>query len=370
MAEEITLSRQELYTLVWSKPVVKIAKDFGISDVAIAKICKKMNIPKPGLGYWAKKEFGKKTKVTPLPERRVGDVESYTIRKSVEPYFKPETETIRKYREFEERPENKIIVKSSLRNPHPLVQASKSKLSNPYTDRYKRCSGDRGCLNISVSRGSIPRALLIMDALIKALLKRGYGTYQKGEYESITTVGIDGEEFTISIQEASKQIPANNSGKERDRYSFEPLYDYVPTGCLTLQITNFYWGARSVSDSKKQKLEDKLNDFVLLIIKAAEVKSKMRIEDEMERKENEERRPREQEIRHKQEQEQQMVKELSDNATAWNKCVLVRDYIAAVQNHADGGGLDSWIIWANQQVDDVESRLWQPSISKFSQSKD
>ena len=71
MSEEITINRQDLYNLVWSKPVVKIAKDFGISDVAVGKICKKMNIPKPGLGYWAKKEFGKKTKVTPLPKHKV-----------------------------------------------------------------------------------------------------------------------------------------------------------------------------------------------------------------------------------------------------------------------------------------------------------
>ena len=62
MTDDITISRQELYKLVWSKPVVKIAKEFGISDVAVAKICKKMNIPKPGLGYWAKKKYGKRTK--------------------------------------------------------------------------------------------------------------------------------------------------------------------------------------------------------------------------------------------------------------------------------------------------------------------
>ena len=57
MAEDIVISREELYQLVWSKPVAKIAKEFGISDVAIAKICKKLNIPKPGLGYQAKKQF-------------------------------------------------------------------------------------------------------------------------------------------------------------------------------------------------------------------------------------------------------------------------------------------------------------------------
>ena len=47
-------SRKEFYDLVWSKPTTHVAKDFGLSDVAIHKICKKHNIPNPPLGYWAK----------------------------------------------------------------------------------------------------------------------------------------------------------------------------------------------------------------------------------------------------------------------------------------------------------------------------
>lgn len=33
----LTLSREDLYELVWSKPMQELAKDFGISDVALAK---------------------------------------------------------------------------------------------------------------------------------------------------------------------------------------------------------------------------------------------------------------------------------------------------------------------------------------------
>jgi len=36
----ITLSRTALYDLVWSKPVRDVAKEFGISDVALAKRCR------------------------------------------------------------------------------------------------------------------------------------------------------------------------------------------------------------------------------------------------------------------------------------------------------------------------------------------
>ncbi|MBT4035223.1 MAG: hypothetical protein HOB84_03590 [Candidatus Marinimicrobia bacterium] len=369
MAEEITISRQELYNLVWSKPVVQIAKDFGISDVAIAKICKKLNIPKPGLGYWAKKVNGKRTRTKALPLHNAGGLESYTIRKSVEPYFEPESEFIKKHREYETKAENKVIVKSTLRNSHPLVQASKAKLSNPNTDRYKRCYPGRGALNISVSKNSIHRALLIMDALIKALSKRGYETRITGEYDSVTVVSVDGEEFNFRIQESSKEIPANNLDDEDRLYSYGNMYDYIPTGKFTLQITNFYHGDKAVKDTKTKRLEEKLNSFILMLIKASEYEKNWRIERELERREDEARRMQEREIRNKREQEQQMVKELFDNAADWQKCVHVRDYIAAVQSHTlenSGEDMKSWIKWANQEVDKVESVLWNPNLSTLS----
>ena len=39
MKNYLTLTRQALYDLVWSKPMREVAKDFGISDVGLAKRC-------------------------------------------------------------------------------------------------------------------------------------------------------------------------------------------------------------------------------------------------------------------------------------------------------------------------------------------
>jgi hypothetical protein len=36
-ANYITLTRQELYDMVWSEPMTSLAKNFGISDVPLAK---------------------------------------------------------------------------------------------------------------------------------------------------------------------------------------------------------------------------------------------------------------------------------------------------------------------------------------------
>ena len=48
--------RDSLYEEVWTTPLLKLAKTYGISDVGLKKICRKLSIPTPGLGYWAKKE--------------------------------------------------------------------------------------------------------------------------------------------------------------------------------------------------------------------------------------------------------------------------------------------------------------------------
>ena len=62
------LSVEELYQLVWEKPMQALAKEFGISDVGLAKICKRNNIPRPERGYWAKLYSGRKMKNPPLPK--------------------------------------------------------------------------------------------------------------------------------------------------------------------------------------------------------------------------------------------------------------------------------------------------------------
>ena len=54
MSDNLSHTRQDLYELAWSKPMVELAQDFGISDVALAKRLRKLGIPVPGRGYWAR----------------------------------------------------------------------------------------------------------------------------------------------------------------------------------------------------------------------------------------------------------------------------------------------------------------------------
>lgn len=60
-------SREDLYLLVWTLPTTKVASILGVSNVAVAKRCKKLNIPKPPRGYWAKIHSGITPEVQQLP---------------------------------------------------------------------------------------------------------------------------------------------------------------------------------------------------------------------------------------------------------------------------------------------------------------
>jgi hypothetical protein len=50
--DKITLSRRELYNLVWSQSMLSLSKKYNISDVGLRKICRKMKIPTPAVGHW------------------------------------------------------------------------------------------------------------------------------------------------------------------------------------------------------------------------------------------------------------------------------------------------------------------------------
>ncbi len=50
--EKITITRKELYDLIWAKPITRLSKQYGIPFHKIRSTCKKINIPVPDYGHW------------------------------------------------------------------------------------------------------------------------------------------------------------------------------------------------------------------------------------------------------------------------------------------------------------------------------
>lgn len=69
-----SLTREQLYDLVWREPMLKVAGRLGVSSSYMARVCTELRVPRPERGYWAKLEFGKETQRPALPPAMPGDI--------------------------------------------------------------------------------------------------------------------------------------------------------------------------------------------------------------------------------------------------------------------------------------------------------
>lgn len=60
------ISREQLFAMVWERPTQQVAKELGVSDVAVAKLCARLQVPKPPRGYWARVQSGRTPRRPPL----------------------------------------------------------------------------------------------------------------------------------------------------------------------------------------------------------------------------------------------------------------------------------------------------------------
>ncbi|RUM16833.1 hypothetical protein EFD56_21175 [Rhizobium phaseoli] len=77
------MTREQLYELVWSTPALQAGPRLGISANYLARVCTALEVPRPGLGYWAKRGAGIAPPPPPLPPLRPGKPTSWEKGKTV-----------------------------------------------------------------------------------------------------------------------------------------------------------------------------------------------------------------------------------------------------------------------------------------------
>lgn len=78
-ASQEPVTRERLYELVWSEPMLRVGERFGVSSSYMARVCADLRVPRPARGYWAQREFGKALpEAPPLPHARPGDITMWT----------------------------------------------------------------------------------------------------------------------------------------------------------------------------------------------------------------------------------------------------------------------------------------------------
>jgi len=258
--KEITIDRKELYKLVWEKPMCQLAPEYGISDVGLKKVCKKLNVPTPPRGYWVKLECGIKTPRTPLPRKKYGKPETHTIQpgSSQKNIFKKNYEDSIPV-PVEIKSAKRIIVRKKLRNPHPLVFDTQRILEKAEPDKYGMFRPWRKkYLNIRVGPDSLKRALRIMDALLKCFDEMGFEVSTEVYQVPTTYVHLLDEKIRLYLKEKVRQVDHKLTDKEKKELklypalSYFPKWDYIPTGKLSLIIDEYgtYDIKKNWSDTK------------------------------------------------------------------------------------------------------------------------
>lgn len=67
------ITRENLYALVWSTPMIRVAEKFEVSGSYLARVCTELRVPRPERGYWAKLAVGQSPLRPALPEPLPGD---------------------------------------------------------------------------------------------------------------------------------------------------------------------------------------------------------------------------------------------------------------------------------------------------------
>ena len=257
-----TLTREELYTEVWQKPVTQLAKEFGLSDVGFAKLCRRHAVPLPYRGYWARVEVGKKPSRIPLPPPRKGI--PTTVRLEVKPPEppKPPDPEIERALAQDAVFSTEDSVPESLRGADPLVTRTRDAIEAGHKDDYGRAASkwNADCpLNINVSAPMLHRALRISEAIVRGSIRRGY-TFEKPKEGGYAKIFIRGNGFGFAIEEPSKRIELKPDPKNPDRWYSR--YRYEPRGRLVLRLEGYGWGARTRwEDTDKQLIDARLSEF-------------------------------------------------------------------------------------------------------------
>ena len=222
------LTREELYEKVWSTPGTKLAEELGISDVAITKRCKKLNVPRPSRGYWAKLAAGRKPRKLPLPPT------------PDEVFLKSAEQSVG----------NELSLPESTESLHELAAALIAKIKKAHVDSDKRASfyGDRTLPEVKVTKAQAERAAQAFHVILQKVEPLGI-TFRKAQ-SSYGPAYFQKSHDRLYLKIEEEMIEKTPTAR-RSRYSgygYGLREEKVPSGRLIFSLKTDRYGS---SDEKE-----------------------------------------------------------------------------------------------------------------------
>ncbi len=371
--------RETLYKEVWAMPVTEVAKRYHVSDVALHKVCKSLDIPTPPPGYWAKLRAGKPVKCLPLPP---GDKKAKLgIQATISRWEdSKENSILMAFLTEEERQvvlnvaaqilmpqEHAIMLPEILSHRKRIAEWAKRKRQQ---EREFGANWNRGKKEVpppfavGISAEQQPRVFRLIDALSKAMKPLGW------QLTSDLKFAMGQEAVTLTFSEAADRVPHIPTKQEniellkyeeeRKKYSWASKpqirkYDAVYNGRLSVSIN----GAKTFRDCRSYVLEDRLGDMMLAIYEESERLKQARLaQEEAERQRQEQERKRE-EFRKRYNTEVDRTQALVNCAADYETACRIRSYVSAMERAQPDQDLSEWASWARSKAD-----WYDPTIAK------
>jgi hypothetical protein len=332
MPNTVTMTREELYVLIWAELLSIVAKRYHHSDRAFRQLCVRLSIPIPREHHWNRIRSGEIIERPPLPAIHRGE-QSVELRS----------------KEGKRLQSSSLGIANAAKEPtggrrlDPLLEAVKQTLTakeNTYLRDGLRHS-DSGQLDIRVSAPNVDRALRFMNQLLHAVRGRGY--HIEGHH-----VLVNGQKMGICCREKLKRVAVTRHSWQRT--------ELAPTGILAFQLVpEWAWQTREWKEGA-ETLEEKIP----AILEKMESEGLRLIEEERERKIRQAERAEEDRIRREQEQKKQAelagFQALFTQATRWRRTMDLRGYLDAFEAHARAADIltndrQAWLTWARAKAD-------------------
>lgn len=353
-----TLSRKELYELIWSKPLLRLAKQYGITSTGLAKICARLDVPCPPRGYWAKLAFGKPVERIALPDPGPETALQATISPSPLPAeLSPEqTEAQQEFAKALATHAH-LTVQERLVRPHRAI----AQLLEDHERKKREATRERDPLGRQLAKPPSftemdRREHRFLDALFKALEPLGFGI-KSDEYHRVH-FEFQGERIEYRLREKLTQVrrPLTEDEKRwswnRDRGWMQELQ---PTGVLIFTIKTWLNNGmrREWKDGSDNPIENSLPEIVATLSLAGPYLVKLRqerLEEEKRHWEAEQRRYAERQLRERDKARWQKFLEL---ARQKDEAASVRRLLAELkaqplpeENFGDRSAVE-WLNWAD-----------------------
>jgi hypothetical protein len=348
------ISRQQLYERVWQTPMRTLAQQFDISDVGLAKACRKHAIPTPLAGHWMKVQHGKpvhRPALTGVPDELVVlDARAHRIAAASSAGTAVETVNV------------SVHLRSTTESLAPVAAATFAALANrkPDAHGFVTC-GSSQAVRCNLSAQTVSRAALLLDAVECALPQVGARLAHERESQRVA-LWVNEVRLGLTLSEDYRRTETVAKDPKYSYYSRRE-YHYEFTGALRLTIEGDYPGRKTWADGRRHRLEGKLDSFVRGVAEAALAVTQLRQQREAlaqeRRRQHELWQAAEENRRHR----QAFADNLAKEAKAWRQFVDVRDYLNQLQQQIAGRPLSQasvqWMAWATDlvaQMDPVSLR--------------